>query len=146
MGNFSGYLLKAVKTNTVFPDKYIEADQFDSTPNSREEIKAYRDENTRDLTRITAEGMKSTWSLKTRKHLHLADLETIRNFFYDAEEEDDDPDSNHRQRRVELEFWDMENLEYRTAYFYRPDIKYTVHTYTDNDIIFNEITIEGVEY
>ena len=61
MSNWAGYLLKAVKTNAIFPHKYIAYESYNTTPNQREEIKAYRDDNTRDLTRITAEGTKSVF-------------------------------------------------------------------------------------
>ena len=49
MSAFKGYLLRAVATNTVFPNNYIVYEGWDSTPNQREEIKAIRDDNTRDF-------------------------------------------------------------------------------------------------
>ena len=83
---WQGYLFKktvTVGTSTVdviFPHKYIALDTWDSTPNQREEIKAYRDDNTRDLTRITAQGKKSVFKFKTRKYLHLSEKQEIQTY------------------------------------------------------------------
>ena len=58
MANFEGYLFKKTVTqgtstiDVPFPNRYIALDTWSSTPNQREEIKAYRDDNTRDLTRV----------------------------------------------------------------------------------------------
>ena len=139
MSAFKGYLLRAVATNTIFPNSYIVYEGWDSTPNQREEIKAWRDDNTRDLYRITAQGTKNSLTFKVKENLHLADKIAIQKFFTDAE-------INHLERKVELEYWNDEDNEYKTAYFYRPDIKFTMKKITDDDIIYKEFTIDLVEY
>lgn len=143
MNNFRGYLLKAVRTNKIFPLEYIKAESFDSTPKQREELKAYRDDNTRDLTRVTAQGTKSVFSFETRDNLHLEDKIAIQKFFTDAEE---DTDEAHLQRKVQLQYWNDETNQYETAYFYRPDIKFTKKKITDTDIIYNSFKFDFVEY
>ena len=45
--NWQGFLFKATQSGDVFPDKYINYESYDTTPNQREEIKAYRDDNSR---------------------------------------------------------------------------------------------------
>lgn len=141
MSNWAGYLIKAVKTNKVFPNEYIAFESYNTTPNQREEIKAYRDDNTRDLYRVTAQGTKSVFDFETRENLHLPQMEEILNFFTSAEESDD-----HLQRKVELQYWNMEDMMYKTAYFYRPDLKFTIKKLSDTDIIFKPLKIDFVEY
>ena len=137
--NWKGYLIKAVSTDTVLPSKFIEASSYKSTPNQREEIKAYRDENTRDLTRITAAGRKSKIIFNTRENLHFKDKVAFQNFFYDAE-------SDHAERKVQIEFWNDEENIYQTGYFYRPDIQFTIKKITDDDIIYDKVEVHLIEY
>lgn len=142
---WQGYLIKktiTVGTSTVdviFPDKYIALESWDSTPNQREEIKAYRDDNTRDLTRITAQGKKSVFRFQTRKHLHLAEKMEIQNFFTSSES---DPD----QRKIYLTIWNEETNDYMSAYFYRPNMKFPIYKISNDDIIYNALSFELIEY
>ena len=69
MAQFLGYLLKC-GNNT--DNSFIEMSTYDSAPNQREEIKAVRDENTRDLLRVTADGMKTAIKFTTIP-MNLAD-------------------------------------------------------------------------
>lgn len=144
--NWQGYLFKAVKTNEEFPDKYINAESWESLPNSREEIKAYRDDNSRNLHRITATGHKTSITFKTRPNLTLEDKIAIQKFFTDAEAEETDSTTAHRERKVQLRYWNDEENVYKTSYFYRPDIKFTIRKITNDTIIYKEIEIGLVEY
>ena len=140
---FEGYLFASCDANftikQVFPNKYIQYNSWSSTPNQREEIKAYRDDNTRNLTRITAAGKKSVFSFKVRGNLHLEDKVEIQRFFTSAE-------LDAEQRKVNLRFWDDEHNEYKTGTFYRPNMQFPIVKITDNDIIYGELTIECIEY
>ena len=140
---FEGYLFASCDANfkvkRVFPNKYIQFNSWSSTPNQREEIKAYRDDNTRNLTRVTAAGKKSVFSFKVRSPLHLAEKIDIQNFFTSAEIDKD-------QRKVNLRFWDDENNEYKTGTFYRPNTPFPIMKITENDIVYGELTIECIEY
>lgn len=137
--NFRGYLLKATKTNTIFPMKYISYDTWESTPKQREELKAYRDDNTRNLTRVTAQGMKSIFSFETREGLHLDEKIEIQNFFTNGE-------SDNHQRKINLQYWNDETNQYETADFYRPDIAFPIRKITGNDIIYGAMKFSFVEY
>ena len=137
MANFEGYLFKS--GNDIFPHQYINYESYSTLPNSREEIKAYRDDNTRDLTRVTASGTKSSFSFKTRPNLHLDDIRAILEFFTRNE-------SSALERKIELTYWNNESLEYKTSNFYRADITFEIKQITDNDIIYNEAEISLVEY
>lgn len=139
MAVFEGYLLKAVATNRVFPHQYIVFGTWETTPNQREEIKAYREENSRDLHRFTAEGRKSTLKFDIRPNLHLADIEAIDNWFKSAE-------SNADERKIEVRFWDDDRHMYRNIVCYQPNPKFKIKRITDNDIIYDGRTIELIEY
>ena len=137
--NFKGYLFKATATNKIFPMKYINYESWNSTPKQREELKAYRDDNTRNLTRVTAEGMKSVFAFETRNNLHLEEKMEIQNFFTSAE-------SDTHQRKINLEYWNDETNQYETADFYRPDIQFPIRKILDNDIIYGSMKFDFVEY
>lgn len=137
MGDFQGYLFKS--GDAIFPHEYIQYESYSTLPNSREEIKAYRDDNTRNLTRITASGTKSSFSFKTRPNLHLADIKAILEFFTTHE-------TSALERKINLTYWNNEDLEYKTSDFYRADITFEIKQITDNDIIYNEAEISLVEY
>lgn len=134
---FSGYLLKS--GNDIFPHKYIQLASWNTTPNQREEIKAYRDDNTRNLTRVTAAGRKTAIQFKTRPHLHLAEKEEIQNFFYNHE-------TDHDERKIQLTFWNDESNTYETGYFYRPNMQFVIEQISDADIVYAEFTFDLVEY
>ena len=138
MANFRGYLLKASNTGAIFPNRLIEISSFSSTPNIREEIKAVRDDYTRDLTRVTASGLKTSMSFTTME-LDLNELEQVLNFFTEAE-------VDLLQRKIQLEYWNDESLRYDEGYFYRPDITYVKKEITNDNIIYEPITIELIEY
>jgi len=136
---WQGYLFKSTANNKVFPEKYIALESWSSTPNQREEIKAYRDDNTRELTRVTAQGKKSVFSFKTRKKLHLAEKQEIQDFFTSAE-------VDHVQRKIQLTFWNEETNDYQTGYFYRPNMPFKIYKISDDDIIYDEMSFELIEY
>lgn len=139
--NFQGYLLKATATNKIFPMKYINYESWNSTPKQREEIKAYRDDNTRDLTRITADGMKSVFAFETRTNLHLEEKIEIQSFFTSAE-------SDSHQRKIRLQYWNDDSNTYETADFYRPDMNFPIRKILEKekDIIYGSLKFEFVEY
>lgn len=139
MSNFKGYLLRAVRTDTIFPNDYILYSSWKSTPNQREEIKAYRDDNTRELYRVTAEGQKSIFQFDTINGLSLQDKINIQNFFTSAE-------INTKERKVQLEFWNEENNQYSIGYFYRPNMEFTIQDISEDDITYSSLTFEFVEY
>lgn len=137
--DWKGYFFKATATNQIFPNEYINWASYSSSPNHREEIKAYRDENTRDLTRITAAGRKTSIQFTTRPKLHLADKIAIQTFFTSAESDAD-------QRKINLQFWNDEENIYKTGDFYRPNLDFKIRMITDDDIIYESLTIDLVEY
>lgn len=157
MANFLGYFIKATKTNEAFPIQYMSFDTYTCTPNQREEIKAYRDENTRELFRITASGMKTKITFSTRANLHKADKVAILKFFTDAESREADAATALKQRKVQLTYWNEEEDTYKTSYFYIPNITFKVKSIQPTkrfdtehnvvyDIIYEPIDLEIIEY
>ena len=136
---FSGYLMKAVETGETFPLKYIQLDSYESIPNQREEIKAYRDENTRNLHRTTATGHKSKIVFTIKPNLHLKDKKVIQKWFTDAE-------SNENQRKIKIQYWNDESNSYKTGSFYRTDITFKIKKVLSKDIIYDSLQITLVEY
>lgn len=137
--NWKGYYFKATNASTPFPLQYIAEGSWESTPKQREELKAYRDDNTRELTRVTAEGEKSAFQFKVRENLHLKDIEDILNYFYNHE-------TSQKERKIQLEYWCEEFLDYRTGYFYRPNMKFKNKKALTDDIVFDELELTFIEY
>ena len=146
---FAGYLLKYSYTSggsnvdVIFPHNYIQLESWKSTPNQREEIRAYRDENTRNLTRVTASGKKSIFSFKTRPNLHLAEKQAIQTFFPQGEIRTGG-DAN--ERKIKLTFWNEETNDYQTGWFYRPNMEFPIIKITNSDIIYGALDFSFVEY
>ena len=141
--DWEGYLFATINENGQiiqrFPDKYIKLDSFEVTPNQREEIKAYRDDYSRNLHRVTAPGTKSKIAFITRPDLHLSEVYEIDSFFTTAEIVE-------LERKVRLKYWNQEDYQYKTGYFYRPNHPYKYKKISDSDIQFDEIGFELIEY
>lgn len=144
--HWAGYLLKTTKNNKIFPDEYIAHKGWTSTPKQREEIKAYRDDNTRDLVRVTATGKKSKFAFITRPNLTLEDKIVIQKFFTDAEELETDSDTAKNQRKVQLTYWNDELNNYETKYFYIPNMDFTISRITSETIFYDAMQFTFVEY
>ena len=121
MSNYNGYLLKF--GNNIMPNKYITA--FSSTPNQRLETSAERDQNG-TLQRATLPNYKTKISFSTHI-LHLDEKIEL-------------------QRKCRVTYWNDETNSYYTSYFYIPDIEYTVMNAEKNDITYQPITVELIEY
>ena len=139
MDNFKGILLYRTADNKPFPQQYIEMGSWSSNPDQREEIRAYRDDNTRALTRITAQGRKSIFSFATRNNLHLKDKIAIQNWFTEKE-------VNSTERKIQLTFWNEETNNYDTGYFYRPNMEFKIKSIIGNDTIDDSMQFDFVEY
>lgn len=137
MATFKGYLVKATKTSTVFPSKFIQLNTWDGSPKQIEYLKAYRDDNTRDLTKIATKGRKSTFKFSTPPGLNLSDRETIKAFF--------DNNQLNTEGDIELEYWDDKSLVYRTGTFYRPNQNFKIISHSKNNIVYDALDFEFIE-
>ena len=137
MSNYRGYLIKFIKTNSLFPHKYINFNTYKSTPLQRVEIKAYRDNNAY-LHRVTSPNYKTKIEFSTYE-LNLSEMQEIRNAVLSATE-------NQQERKIQIQYWDDELLAYRTAWFYMPDKTYTILSIEQNDIHYGKIPFTFIEY
>lgn len=139
---WEGYFFKLTRTNVEFDKHFIQWDSYLSTPNQREEIKAYRDENTRDLHRVTAPGMKSKIEFTTLPFLSYTQKCAIQDFFRSSCTADE-----WKERKVQLTYWNDEDNTYYTAYFYIPDIQFKIHHLDENGYpVYNSLDIHLIEY
>lgn len=136
--DFKGYLIKSVKTGEEFPHEYIVWEGWESNDNQREYIKAYRDDNSRDIHLVQANGRKSALTINLRDNLHLKDVRRIRKWFQDAEDD-------HDIRSIEIKYWDSDLLKYRQIKCYQANPKFKIKKITDNDIIYLGRTVDFVE-
>jgi hypothetical protein len=136
MSEFKGYLVKATKTGEVFPEKYMLYDTWDSNPKQKEYIKTYRNDNTRDLTKIIASGRKSTFKFTVRS-VNLAGRKALK-LFFDRNQLNDEGD-------IELEYWDDLNLTYSTGTFYQPNLEFKIISHSATDIKYKQQEMEFIE-
>lgn len=128
--------------NTVylsFPMRFVAYNGIHINPNVREEIKAIRDENTRNLTRVTADGMKTSMSIDILGGLHNEEKKMILAWFTAHE-------TSRKERKVPLLYYDIDEDVYDTGNFYRANAEWNFLYQTDDDIIWDAFTIELVEY
>ena len=137
-----GHLIQAVRTGEWLDLGIIQWDSYESTPNQREETKAYRDDNTRDLTRVTASGKKSTFQFKLRP-LNLKQKMEFQSWLGRGEENTQEA---HEQRKIQLRYWDDEENTYKTGYFYRPNTTFKILKIEGKMIWYKELEVKFVEY
>lgn len=137
---FSGWLIKF--GDVILPNSFILADGWESTPNQRVEIDAYRDANVL-LHRETSENFKTSLRLNIRA-MNLEEMTAFKAVIGLATLDI----NNKKQRRLMVTYWNDEELDYKTATMYMPDVTYTIHTVDEEnrDIEYNAFTIELIEY
>lgn len=122
-----------------FPMRLLARRGFGTDPNVREEIKAYRDTNTRNLTRVTAEGTKTAFKLKFLGGLHNAEKIEADSWFTSHE-------NVALQRRITLLYYDSDSDTYKTGDFYRANPHYDVISTTADDIIWDAFEYDLAQY
>lgn len=138
--NFQGWLIKF--GNVRLPNSFLVADGWESTPNQRMEIDAYRDANVL-LHRETAANYKTKIKLNIRE-LTLAERVALDNVIGLATL----PATDARQRRVSVTYWNDESLSYVSGIFYIPDLTYVIHRVDEetNDIEYQPFSLTLIEY
>lgn len=121
-----------------FPMRLVALNGIHVSPNMREEIKATRDENTRNLIRVTADGTKTQITMDILGGLHNAEKKEALAWFTSHE-------TNTKQRNINLLYYDPDSDTYKTGSFYRANPEYDVIYTTANDIIWDAFTIELIE-
>ena len=137
---FNGYLLKLGGSGgTVFPMKFIKLEGYNITPNQRMESEAKR-AITGVLHRTTVAHTASKIEFNTPKMTNFevdSMMSLFRNFWTSTAE-----------RKINLEYYDMETNTYKTGTFYMPDIKFEIERIDlqTNLIYYGETRIAFIEY
>lgn len=137
---YQGWLIKFGEV--ILPNSYLLEDGWESTPNQRVEIDAYRDANAL-LHRETSKNFKTKLKLNIRE-MTLEERTALVNVIGLATL----PEQENRERRVRLTYWNDETLEYTTGIFYMADTSYMIHRTDDikRTLEYNSHTISLTEY
>lgn len=137
---FEGWLIKF--GNVILPNKFLLADGWNSTPNQRIDIEAYRDANVL-LHRETSKNYKTSLKLNIGG-MNLKEREAFNRVIGLATLGINDKN----QRKLAVEYWNDEELAYKSAQMYMTDTEYSIHTVDEEnrDIEYNSFTIELIEY
>lgn len=126
---FLGYLIKV--GNTIFPNNYIAVNTYNSSPDQRTDQDSYTDGNGK-LVRNILPHVRTKVTFNTVSELHLADKIVIQSLL--------------KRDETTLTYWNDEKNEYVEGKFYIADPTYPINRITDNDIIYDSISFEIIEY
>ena len=132
---YNGYLIKLGGSNgQILPNRFIAVDNYSCTPNQRMESKANR-AVTGLLHRTTVEhtATKIEFTTPYITNSELAELNTIIRTHF----------TNTLERKITIQYYDMETDTYKTAECYMPDVQYKIdHIDKSRNIVY----YEGVRY
>lgn len=139
-GNFQGWLIKFGEV--TLPNSFLLADGWESTPNQRIELDAYRDANIL-LHRKTSANFKTSIKLNIRE-MTLGERIAFNNVIGLATM----PDPDKKQRKVSVTYWNDETLTYERGVFYMADTTYTINTVDEErkNLEYNPFTVTLTEY
>lgn len=137
MSKFKGYLIKFTKTGVLFPLRFMQLNTYEASPLQRAEISAYRDSNYL-LHRVTSPNAKTKLTFQTI-NLSIKQMQEIRNILNAAY-------TITQQRKLTLEYWDDELLDYRNMTAYMPDITYKIRSISSDNIKYEPVTFTFIEY
>ena len=135
---YNGYLLKLGGSGgTVFPMKYIKLEGYNITPNQRMESEAKR-AVTGVLHRTTVAHTATKIELNTPNMTNLdvdAMMTLFRNYWTSTSE-----------RKLTLQYYDMETDSYKEGTFYMPDVKFIIDHIDGNMVYYKETRVAFIEY
>ena len=137
---YNGYLIKVGgSAGTILPMKYIKTEGYDITPAQRLETEAKRAvTGVLHRTTVAHTATKVEFSTPIITNTGLENLILLfRNAWTDVS-----------QRKLTLQYYDMESNSYKEGTFYMPDIKYQIHHIdNENDVVYyKETRIAFIEY
>lgn len=137
---YNGYLIKlGGASGTVLPMKFIKVEGYDIIPNQRMESEAKR-AITGLLHRTTVEHTATKVEFNTPNLTNL-EADEMMTLFRNAW-------TSVTERKLNLQYYDMETNSYKTGEFYMPDIKFSID-HIDNDlnmVYYRETRIAFIEY
>ena len=137
---YNGYLIKlGGSSGTPLPMKFIKLDGYNISPNQRMEAEAGRSV-TGLLHRTTVAHTASKIEINT-PYITNRDVDEMMTLFRNAW-------TSTLERKLNLEYYDMETNSYKTGTFYMPDIKFEIdHIEADiNVVVYKEIRIAFIGY
>jgi hypothetical protein len=137
---FNGRLI-AVGGNDI-PKEYIQFDDYEATPNQRQDVDSQRDLN-QDLHRNVSPHYKSVVKFATRPLLEEQLRDLMDNYINPAY-------INERERKLELEFYDPETGDYYSGEYYMVQPKFKIRVIEDRGngptIKYDPIDFEFIQY
>lgn len=135
---FNGYLIKVGGSGGAeLPMKFIKLEGYDITPNQRMESEAKR-AITGVLHRVTVDHTATKIEFSTPV-LTDKDIRAIMGLFGNAW-------SSVAERKLDLEYYDMETGTYKEGTFYMPDIQFKIDHIDGNVVYYKSITFKFIEY
>lgn len=137
---YNGYLIKVGGTNgTILPMKYIKVEGYDITPNQRLESEAKR-AVTGVLHRTTVSHTATKVEFNT-PYLTNSQMNNMMTLFRNAW-------TSAIERKITIEYYDMESDIYKEGTFYMPDIKFEIDHVDNvrNIIYYKETRVAFIEY
>ena len=136
---FNGYLIKVGGANgTELPMKYIKIEGYDVTPNQRLESEAKR-AVTGVLHRTTVAHTATKIEFST-PIMTNADVDAMMTLFRNNW-------TSAAERKLTLQYYDMESDSYKEGTFYMPDIKFQInHVKSNTVLVYKETRIAFIEY
>ena len=135
---YSGYLIKVGGSNgTILPMKYVAYNSYNITPNQRMESEAKRSV-TGVLYRSTVAHTATKVEFNTPP-LTNDDVDTMMTLLKNAW-------TSTIERKLTLQYYDMETNTYKEGTFYMPDIKYEIERLEGNTVHYSPIRIAFIEY
>ena len=135
---YNGYLIKVGGSNgSELPMKYIKLSGYDITPNQRMESEAKRDVTGvlhRTTVAHTATKIEFNTPMLTNK-----DIDAMMTLFKNNW-------SSTAERKLTLQYYDMESDSYKEGTFYMPDIKFQIDHIDGNLVYYGETRIAFIEY
>ena len=136
---FNGYLIKVGgSAGTQLPMKYIKLEGYTATPNQRMESEAKRAvTGVLHRTTVAHTATKVEFDTPVMTNSDVNDMMTLfRNAW-----------SSVSERKLTLQYYDMETDSYKEGTFYMPDVKFQIHHIEGNNVIvYKETRIAFIEY
>ena len=123
--------------DTWLPEELLMSDGWQPVPNQRTELQAFRDANI-NLHRVTSANYKTSLTI-TLTPMNKTDKERVQAIIKSGM-------VNEIERKVLVTYWNDEDNQYKTGYFYIPDISFQTLGFFGGERWYKSVTIQLIEY